>query len=443
MNDFPALPKITIEPPGPVAKAVMERDRHYLSPSLSRPYPLVAEEARGAVIRDPDGNYFLDFAAGIAVVSTGHCHPKVVEAIREQAGREIHMSGADFYLSPVTDLAEILAGKMPGEKPKRVFFGNSGTEAVECALKLAKYHTGRKRFIAFQGGFHGRTTGALALTASKAIQKQRFFPLMDGVTHVPFANCLRCAYGKERGNCDLQCVKYIEDVVFTSIAPPEEVAALFFEPIQGEAGYVAPPPEFIRALRRLCDEHGILLVADEIQSGVGRTGKFLAVEHAGVVPDIVCLAKGIASGMPLSACIASEEIMNWPPGSHASTFGGNPVCCAAALATLELIDGGLMDNAEEQGQFIKNGLAKLMSKHEVIADVRGMGLMLGIEFVKDRSSLKPWPEMRNRILRECFKEGVLLLGCGVSTIRVCPPLVINREQASFFLDVFARCLERV
>ena len=440
MTDFPRLPRIVTELPGPKAKAVIERDQQYVSTSYTRGYPLVAEDALGAVVRDPDGNSFLDLAAGIAVVATGHCHPKVVAAVREQAGKLIHISGTDFFYTVQVKAAQRVADKVPVDGRNRVFFGNSGAEAIECAIKLAKYHTKRKRFIAFHGAFHGRTTGALSLTASKAAQKNGFFPLMDGVTHVPYGDCSRCAYGKRYGSCAFECVSFIEDTVFRTIAPPEEVAAIFVESVQGEGGYVVPPREFIQGLRDLCDRHGILLVDDEVQAGMGRTGKFLAIEHHGVRADITCLAKGIASGFPLSACVASEKIMDWPPGSHASTFGGNPVACAAALATMDLLEGGLMENAAVQGAYLMTALKERMARHEVMGDVRGLGLMIGVEFVKDRTSMERFPELRDRLEVECFDRGVLVLGCGPNTLRLCPPLLIERDQIDVFLKVFDEAL---
>ncbi len=440
MSDFPRLPALKTGLPGPKAKEIIARDDRYVSTSYTRGYPLVAEEAHGAIVRDPDGNHFLDFAAGIAVVATGHCHPRVVAAVREQAGRLMHISGTDFYYTPQVEAAELVSKHVPGADTNRVFFGNSGAEAIECAIKLAKYHTERKRFIAFFGAFHGRTTGALSLTASKATQKDKFFPLMGGVTHVPYGYCYRCPYGQTYGKCRFECVSFIEDTVFRTICPPQEVAALFVESIQGEGGYVVPPPEFLQGLRSICDKYGILLVDDEVQAGMGRTGKFLAIEHFGVHGDITCLAKGIASGLPLSACVASNRIMNWPPGSHASTFGGNPVACAAARATIELLEESLMANAEEQGSFLMDGLRNMMGKFGVIGDVRGKGLMIGVELVKDRESKERFPELRDEMETQSFLRGLLILGCGPNTLRICPPLVIDRTQAEAFLEIFENAL---
>jgi len=440
--NFPRLPKIHTELPGPKAKTLIAKDHKFVSTSYTRGYPLVADEAFGAIVKDPDGNYFLDFAAGIAVVSTGHCHPEVVKAIKDQADRLIHISGTDFYYTSQVQAAERVARHVPGKGTNRVFFGNSGAEAIECAIKLAKYHTGRKRFIAFYGAFHGRTTGALALTASKGAQKERFFPLMDGVTHVPYGYCYRCPYGQTYGKCKMECVSFIEDTVLKTTVPPGECAAIFVEPIQGEGGYVVPPVEFIQGLRRICDKHGILLVADEVQCGVGRTGKFSAMTHFGVKADITCLAKGIASGMPLSACVASDHIMNWTPGSHASTFGGNPLSCAAAEVTLRLVDEQLAENARVQGEFIMGRLTEWMNRYDVIGDVRGKGLMIGVEIVKDRVTKERYQALRDEVVEECFREGLLLLGAGFNTLRICPPLIIDRAQAEAFLEILESSLKK-
>jgi 4-aminobutyrate aminotransferase len=441
MSDFPTQPRIVTELPGPKAKALIERDSKHVSPSYTRGYPLVAEDASGAVVRDPDGNCFLDFAAGIAVVSTGHCHPEVVAAITRQAQKLIHISGTDFYYTAQVEAAELVARHVPGKGVKRVFFGNSGAEAIECAIKLAKYHTGRKRFVAFYGGFHGRTTGALALTASKSAQKELFFPLMDGVHHVSYANCYRCPYGQTYGRCKLECVSFLEETLFKTTAPPSEIAAIVVEPVQGEGGYVVPPSEFIQGLRGICDRHGILLIADEVQSGVGRTGKFCAMEHHGVAADITCLAKGIASGMPLSACVASESVMNWKAGAHASTFGGNPVSCAAAEVTLRLIDNHLAANAASQGEFLLTELKSWMAKYDVLGEVRGKGLMIGIELVKDRTTKERHPELRDAWEVACFRNGLLVLGAGPNALRLCPPLIIDRTQAQTALEILEKSLQ--
>src|SRR3990167_187851 len=348
----PSLPHIRTKLPGPAASKVLEQDRQFISPSYTRPYPLVARKGRGAIIEDVDGNRFLDCSAGIAVVATGHCHPKVVKAIQKQAAELIHMSGTDFYYPSLAELAQKLSEIAPGPGPKRVFFGNSGTEAIEAAMKLARIYTGRDKFIAFTNSFHGRTYGSLSLTASRPVQRRGFGPLLPGVIHVPYAYCYRCVYNRKPEDCGVYCARIIEEQLFRTYVPSDEVAAIFVEPIQGEGGYVVPPPEFLRELRRICDRHGILLVADEVQSGFGRTGKMWAIDHAGVVPDILCVAKGIASGLPLSATIAKVEIMNWPAGAHASTFGGNPVAIAAALTTIELLEEKYVSQAALMGKYL-------------------------------------------------------------------------------------------
>jgi 4-aminobutyrate aminotransferase len=401
----------------------------------------VAAQGQGAMIEDVDGNRFLDCTAGIAVVSTGHCHPKVVRAIQQQAERLIHMSGTDFYYQNMVELAEKLAKLVPGDAPRRVYFGNSGTEAIEAALKMARYHTGRGQFIAFFGSFHGRTMGSLALTGSKSIQKKGFFPVMQGVHHVPYANCYRCAYGKTPDSCAVECVKVIEDQLFRHTLPPEDVAAIFVEPVQGEGGYLVPPRKFFDELRRVADKHEILIVADEVQSGMGRTGKMFASDHFGLVPDIVALAKGIASGMPLGATIARADLMNWTPGSHASTFGGNPVCISAALTTIELLEQELVENSAVVGAHMKARLAEFPKRFPVVGDVRGLGLMIGVEIVRDQSTKERAPELRDRIVQMCFERGLLVLGAGPNSIRLSPPLILTKDQADHAVDTLAECLQ--
>ena len=436
-------PVIRTELPGPVASGRIRTDSAYVSPSYTRVYPLVAEKARGLWVEDPDGNVFLDFTAGIAVCSTGHCHPRVVAAIKDQADRLLHMSGTDFYYTPQITLAEKLASVVPGDGEKKVFFGNSGAEAVEAAFKLARWHTRRELNIAFFGAFHGRTMGALSLTASKSIQKKHYNPMVPGITHIPYAYCYRCAYGLCYPDCGLECIHWIEDTLFRTIMPAEEVAAIFVEPIQGEGGYIVPPPEFHRELRRLADKNGILLVADEVQSGMGRTGKMFAIEHFGVVPDIIAAAKGIASGMPLGAMIADAGIMDWEAGSHASTFGGNPVSCAAALATIELLEEELMSNAAIMGERLMDGLKELQKTIECIGDVRGKGLMVGVELVKNRDTKERAGDWRNSIVQEAFKKGLLLLGCGENTIRLCPALTASAEEIDVCLSIFGEVVRKV
>ena len=435
------LPKLITPLPGPKARAIIERDNQVISPSYTRSYPLVAERGEGAIVEDPDANRFLDFAAGIAVVATGHCHPRVVKAIQEQAAKLIHMSGTDFCYENMVVLAEKLASLVSsGGSPRRVYFGNSGTEAVEAAIKLARYHSGRGQFVAFVGAFHGRTMGSLALTASKSTQQKGFFPVMPGVHHMPYAYCYRCAYGKEPDSCAVECVQAIETELFRTAVSAQDVAAIFVEPIQGEGGYVVPPRKFFDELRRLADRHGILLVADEVQSGMGRTGKMFASEHFGLEPDVMALAKGIASGMPLGAMVARAELMNWPAGAHASTFGGNPVAVAASLATIELLEQELVDNAARVGAHLMDKLRDLPRRIPIVGDVRGLGLMIGIELVRDQVTKERAGELRDRVVQMCFERGLLVLGAGPNTIRLCPPLVINKDQADFAAQTIEECL---
>lgn len=411
-------PSIQTELPGPNAKALMERDERYSSPSYTRDVPLVVRRAIGSVVEDVDGNRFLDFAAGIAVCATGHCHPKVVAAIEHQARNLIHICGSDFYYPPMIELMEKLATIAPGKEPKRVLLTNSGAEAVEAAFKVARHHTNRKWVIAFHGAFHGRTMGALSLTSSKARQKERFGPLVPMVAHVPYGD-----------------VERIDNELFKRQMSPSEVAAIFVEPIQGEGGYILPPPSFLPDLRALCDKYDILLVCDEIQSGCGRTGKWFAFEHFGIVPDLILMAKGLASGMPLGAVIAKAKYMDWPPGAQGSTFGGNPVCCAAAIATLELIENGYMANAATLGKRVLAELGEIAERRKFLTGVRGLGLMCGIDVV-NRKTGKGDPKLREKLLRTSFERGLILLPCGENGIRFCPPLCINETQLDVGLKLF-------
>jgi 4-aminobutyrate aminotransferase len=415
-------PRILGALPGPNAAEWLKRDHRVMSPSYTRAYPLVVRRARGAMVEDLDGNRFLDFTAGIAVTAAGHCHPRVTTAIREQTGRLVHMSGTDFYYTPQVRLAERLVAIAPGPDPKRVFFTNSGAEAIEAALKLARRHTGRFRALAFLNAFHGRTYGAMSLSGSKPMQRRGFAPLVPEIQHARFG--------------DLESVR----TLLRTVCPPEELAAIFVEPIQGEGGYIVPPADFLPGLRRLCDEHGILLVLDEVQSGIGRTGKMFASEHWGVAGDIVCLAKGIANGLPLGAIVARAEVMDWPSGSHASTFGGNPVACAAALATLDLVETRYRANAERRGRELRAGLESLKPRAPQIHEVRGLGLMIGAEI---RSEGEPDPALRDRIIDLAFRRGLLLLPCGPSTIRFCPPLCLTRRQVQIGLRLFNDALASV
>ncbi len=435
-------PKLKGNLPGPKARAIVERDEALMSPSYTRGYPLVAKRGRGLRIEDVDGNEFLDFAAGIAVTSTGHCHPEVVAAIQKQAVELIHLSGTDFYYELMPQLAERLSAIAPMKGPHRFYYGNSGAEAVECALKLARYHTRRQHVIAFYGAFHGRTMGALSLTASKPQQKRRFAPFVPGVTHVRYPYAYRgCSGGPQAEEAfALGCARFIEEKLFKTVLAPEEVAAIFVEPIQGEGGYVVAPTNFMQELRALCDRHGILLVADEVQSGAGRTGKWWAIEHTGVEPDIVCMAKGIASGMPLSVCMARAEIMDWVPGSHASTFGGNPIAIAAALATMDVLERVGIKNAARVGAQIIDRLTGWKQTHPTVGDVRGRGLMIGLELVADKTTRAAAPALRNRVEELCFEKGLLVLGCGETAIRLCPPLIVSQEEATVALDILEEAL---
>lgn len=433
------LPHLVTPLPGPKAQAAIARDHAVLSPSLTRSYSLVVARGEGAIIEDVDGNRFLDFNAGIAVTATGHCHPKVVKAIQDQAARLIHMAGTDFYYESMAELAERLAKSAPGDGPKRVFFGNSGAEAVEGALKLARYYTGRDKFIAFLGAFHGRTMGALALTGSKSTQRRRFSPLMPGVTHVPYPDVYRS--GKSPAECVADCLAYI-DRLFETVLPAEEVAAIFVEPVQGEGGYLVPPHGFLAALQELARKHGILIAADEVQCGMGRTGKMWASSHfEGFVPDIITSAKGIASGMPLSAIIARADVMQWKPGAHGSTYGGNPVAIASSLATMDLLESELIGNAEKVGHHLMGRIADWPARFSCVGDVRGLGLMIGIEFVRDQRTRERAPELRDAVEKLAFERGLLVLGAGQNTIRLCPPLIVTRDQADFAVDTLEECLK--
>ena len=435
--DNDVVPRIHTDLPGPRAAELLSRDSRFVSPSYTRAYPLVVDRGSGAVVCDVDGNLFLDFTAGIAVNATGHCHPEVVAAITEQAQRLIHMSGTDFYYKPQIDLAQRLAETGPGPSPKRVFFTNSGAEALEAALKLARWHTGRSRAVAFFGAFHGRTYGAMSLSGSKLVHRRGFSPLVPDIHHVPYPRgCVGCAAPR----ADCTCVRHIEETLFHRTAPPEEVAAVFVEPIQGEGGYHVPPAGFLPALRALCDRHGILLVADEVQTGMGRTGRLWAVEHWGVEPDILCTAKGIASGMPLGAIIARADVMDWPSGSHASTFGGNPVSCRAALATLGLLDSGYTANAAARGEQLKEGLLRLGERHPAVGDVRGLGLMVAMDLVSRRAPYAADGAARDQVVQDAFRRGLLLLGCGEAAVRFCPPLCITAAQVKTALAILDEAL---
>ena len=431
-------PHIKTSLPGPKATAIVERDEKFSAPAYGRVYPLVVKQGRGCVIEDVDGNLFLDFMAGIAVANTGHAHPRVVKAIEEQARKFLHICGSDFYYEPMVELAEKLSQLAPGKGGKKVFFTNSGTESVEAAFKLARYHTKRQHVIAFHGAFHGRSMGSLSLTASRSSHRAHFGPLVPGVHHIPYGDCHRCAYQLQYASCGIACLGMLEKVVFRHDVAPGEVAAIFVEPIQGEGGYIVPPPEYLPMLQELCRRHEILLIADEIQTGFGRTGKMFACEHWGIEPDIVCVAKGIASGMPLGAMIARDEISSWAQGTHGSTYGGNPVACAAALATIELLEQGLVSNSAKIGTILKDQLTQLKRHHAVIGDVRGMGLMIGVDFEDDAH--QPDRFLRDRVMQRCFERGLLLLSCGESTLRFCPPLIVTEQEVAAAVEIFKEAI---
>ena len=436
----PQRPEIKTALPGPKGQAIVEADAQYVTPSYPRPsFKLVAERGEGVWVTDVDGNVFLDCNAGVAVCSTGHCHPEVVKAIQDQTAKLIHMCGTDYYYSQMPDLARKLDEITPVPSPTRTHFANSGTEAVETALKLAMHATGRQKFIAFFNSFHGRTLGSLSLTSSKIAQRIGFRRSVLDVTHVPYPNAFRHPFTGERtdeATVSRLCLEWIEERLFKTTTPPEEVAAIIVEVVQGEGGYVPAPRAFLEGLRRICDTHGIMLIVDEVQSGMGRTGKMFASDHHDLKPDIMCLAKGIASGLPMGACVARADLMDWKPGAHASTFGGNPVALAAALKTIELLEGGLVANSAEVGAYLKAGLEKLKDKHDCIGDVRGYGMMLGVEFVEDSATLKPAPELRDRVETACFERGLIILGAGANTIRWSPPLILTRENVDVALEIF-------
>jgi 4-aminobutyrate aminotransferase len=426
--------------PGPKTKALIERDSAVISPSYPRGYPFAMDHGKGTEVWDVDGNRFLDFMAGIAVASTGHSHPEVVKAIQEQAEKFLHIS-SDFYHESWVKLGERLAGIAPFKEKSTSFMTNSGTEAVETAIKLARFHTGRSNFIGFTGAFHGRTMGAVTFTASKPTYHRGFYPLMNGVVHAPYPNPFRPILDRNPGeDYGETVVRYIEDQILGHILPPDEVAGILLEPIQGEGGYIVPPPGFFPALRKLCDKYGILLIADEVQSGMGRTGKWWAIEHFNVEPDIFTTAKGIASGVPLGACIARQSVMTWPRGAHGNTYGGNPLACVAGLATIDLIEKHYLKNAAEMGEYTQDALKEIQARHPRIGDVRGIGLMIGVEFTKDQLSKKPDEQLRDRVVDLAFERGLLLLGCAKSIIRVAPPLSVSQQEIDEGLEIFEEAL---
>jgi 4-aminobutyrate aminotransferase len=429
-----------LQVPGPKARALIKRDSAVISPSYPRGYGFVMDHGKGVEAWDVDGNRYLDFMGGLAVLATGHAHPRVVQAIQSQAEKFLHIS-SDFYHEPWVELAEKLNEIAPFDEQAVAFMTNSGTEAVETAIKLARYHSGRSNFIGFTGAFHGRTMGAVTFTASKPSYHGGFYPLMNGVVHAPFPNPYRPVLATRPGeDYGETVVRYIEDQILEHILPPDEVAGILVETIQGEGGYIVPPAGFFPALRKLCDRHGILLIVDEVQCGMGRTGKWWAIEHFGVQPDILLSAKGIASGMPLGVCLARQPIMDWERGTHGNTFGGNPVSCAAALATLELVEAAYLENARVVGQYTQDALQEIAARHPTIGEVRGLGLMIGVEFVRDQKSKEPAKELSDRVVQMAFERGLLLLACGKSTIRVAPPLSIRASEVDEGLQIFEEAL---
>jgi 4-aminobutyrate aminotransferase len=436
----PKRPEIRTALPGPRAQEIVRADAEFVTPSYPRPaFKLVAERGEGVWVTDVDGNLFLDCNAGVAVCSTGHCHPEVVRAIQDQTAKLIHMCGTDYYYEHMPALARKLDEIVPVPSPTRTHFANSGTEAVETALKLAMHATGREKFIGFFNSFHGRTLGSLSLTSSRVAQRRGFKRQALDVVHVPYPNVFRHPFTgqpTDAATVSRDCLAWIEERLFKTTTPPDEVAGIVVECVQGEGGYVPAPREFLQGLRRICDEHGIMLIVDEVQSGMGRTGRMFASEHYDLKPDIITIAKGIGSGLPIGACVARADIMDWKPGAHASTFGGNPVCIAAALKTIELLQNGLVKNSAEVGDYLKAGLEKLKAKHEVIGDVRGLGMMIGVEFVTDRATLAPDADLRDRVEMECFNRGLIILGAGANTIRWSPPLILSRENVDVALEIF-------
>ena len=428
------LPEIKTSLPGPKAKRLLEKDAKYISPSYTRSYPLMAERGYGAMIEDVDGNIFLDFNAGVAVAALGHAHPEITDVITKQAKLFTHISGTDYYYPQQTALAEKLVAITPGDFDKKIHYGNSGAEAMEGALKAAIYSTGRDKFLAFRGSFHGRTFGTLSLTSSRAAQRRGFGAQALDVTHVPYANPIRFPLERRPSeSVGRRVARYIEQTIFRTTVPPQDCAAIIVEPVQGEGGYVVPDREFFPELRRICDEHGILLIVDEVQSGVGRTGKMWAIEHFGVVPDIMCMAKAIGGGIPLGVTLAREDLMRWHVGAHASTFGGNPVAIAAALKTIEILENGVMANAASIGRYMLERLEEMKGKFDAVVDVRGLGLMIGVELARDTENFEPWAELRDQVVLECFYRGLVIQGAGESAIRFSPPLIIDRDQADFAL----------
>jgi 4-aminobutyrate aminotransferase len=444
MSGKAPYPKIVVTPPGPKARELVRGDESLISKSMVRWYPLVAESGSGCIVKDVDGNEFIDFNSGLAVLNVGHCHPRIVSAITEQTKKLIHYSYTDFYYQPIVDLGKELTKITPGTFAKKAFFCNSGAEAIEAAMKMAKWHTRNSLFLAYTGAFHGRTIAAVSLTASKPVQRRHFFPLVPGVTHVPYPYCYRCPFHLSYPECHFWCVDFIEEEVLAKYIPAENVAAMFVESIQGEGGYVVPPDDYFTRLRRLLDKHNILMIDDEIQSGIGRTGKWFAMEHFNVIPNAVCVAKAIGSGLPIGALISKDEFMDWEGGSHATTFGGNPVACAAGLAVIDVIrQERLLENATKLGAHLLTRLKEMQKKYPIIGDVRGKGLMVAAEIVKDPDTKEFGAELSQEIMMKCFKRGLAIITSGKSTMRFVPPLVITRELLDAGLDVFEGVVKEV
>jgi 4-aminobutyrate aminotransferase len=442
--ELPAKPKIIVEPPGPKAREIIKRDEKLTSPSLTRTAPLVGVRAEGVWVEDIDGNVYLDFGSGIAVANVGHSHKKVVEAIKRQVETCDHINSCDYFTVPQVEYAERLLAKLPGNFAKRVFFGNSGAEAVECAIKIAKWHSKKPYLIGFIGGFHGRTMGALSLTTTNASARRFFFPMMPGAMHVPYAYCYRCLYKQSYPDCGMWCIGYIEDVVLKKLISPDEVAGLIVEPIQGAGGYIVPPKEFLPGLRRICDANSIIMIADEVQTGFGRTGKMISCEHWNVIPDIILMSKAMAGGLPMSACISKADLMDWEPSAHENTLGGNPIVVAAALAVLDILaEERLIENAEKVGGYMLKRFKEIMDECNLVGDVRGKGMMVGIELVKDRETKEYATKERDDLILRTFKRGLLILGAGPSSIRLAPPLITTTDQAEIGIQIFEEELKAV
>jgi 4-aminobutyrate aminotransferase len=435
---------MVVRPPGSKARELVKRDSNAISPSYTRYYPLVVDSGHDCIVKDVDGNEYIDFNSGLACLNVGHNHPKIVEAIKSQCDKFLHYANTDFYYQETVNLAEKLFQITPGTFQKRIHFGNSGTEAIETAIKLSKWHTRKHQFLAFIGAFHGRTCGATALTASKPAQRRHYFPLIPGITHVPYPYCYRCPFDLSFPECNFRCIDFIDDQVLQKYVPPEEVAGFVFEPIQGEGGYVVPPPEYFQRLKKLADKYGLLMIADEVQSGIGRTGKWFAIEHWKIDPDILCSAKSLASGLPLSATVARARLMDWEAGTHASTFGGNPLACAAATNVIDVIkEEKLLENAEKQGSYIMKWLQDVKQKQEIVGDVRGKGLMIGVEFVEDKETKKAGVDQAREVMIRCWRRGVAIVTCGVSTLRLVPPLTITRKLVDTSLEILCDAIKEV